>query len=70
MAVGAAMSVDSARHFRDNLRIERDNAALYARLAALAGDVRSRNVYRRIAAGERANARFWVSAFTPALEIL
>ncbi|MEO5812678.1 MAG: VIT1/CCC1 transporter family protein [Rhodanobacter sp.] len=53
------MRVDSARHFRDNLRIERDNAALYSRLAALAADARSRNVYRRIAAGERVNARFW-----------
>ncbi len=53
------MNRDSARRFADNLRIERDNAALYTRLAALAGDARSSHVYRRIAAGERANARFW-----------
>ncbi len=53
------MSTDAARRFRDNLRIERDNAALYVRLAALASDARLSHVYRRIAAGERANARFW-----------
>jgi VIT1/CCC1 family predicted Fe2+/Mn2+ transporter len=53
------MSRDATRRFADNLRIERDNAALYTRLAALAGDARSSHVYRRIAAGERANARFW-----------
>jgi VIT1/CCC1 family predicted Fe2+/Mn2+ transporter len=48
-----------ARRFRSNLRIERDNAALYARLAELAVDARLGNVYRRIAAGEQANAQFW-----------
>ena len=53
------MKRDSVHRFRDNLRIERDNAALYMRLAALAADARSREVYRRIAAGERDNARFW-----------
>lgn len=53
------MSRNTAGRFRDNLRIERDNAALYVRLAALSDDVRLRHVYRRIAAGERVNARFW-----------
>lgn len=47
------------RSFRNNLRIERDNAALYARLAELASDARLRQVYQRIAAGEQANAGFW-----------
>jgi hypothetical protein len=53
------MNRAAAARFRANLRIERDNAALYTRLAALAGDARSSHVYRRIAAGERVNARFW-----------
>ncbi|GAA0889422.1 VIT1/CCC1 transporter family protein [Rhodanobacter soli] len=55
-------AVDSgsrARRFRANLRIERDNAALYARLAELATDARLGHAYRRIAAGERINAEFW-----------
>jgi VIT1/CCC1 family predicted Fe2+/Mn2+ transporter len=42
-----------------NLRVERDNEALYARLAELATDPRLARVYRRIADGERANAAFW-----------
>ncbi|WP_430390801.1 VIT1/CCC1 transporter family protein [Dyella sp. 20L07] len=49
----------SARHYRSNLRIERDNAALYDNLAALAKDKRLSRAYRRIADGERANALFW-----------
>jgi len=49
------------RRIRANLRIERDNAALYARLAALAPDARSARAYRRIAEGETANAAFWES---------
>lgn len=53
------MSDQRAARFRGNLRIERDNAALYARLAELATDPRLAQVYRRIAAGEEANARFW-----------
>jgi len=53
------MSNHRTRRFRANLRIERDNAALYARLAELAGDARLGHVYRRIAAGEQANAQFW-----------
>jgi VIT1/CCC1 family predicted Fe2+/Mn2+ transporter len=53
------MKNDRVRRFRNNLRIERDNAALYARLAALAADPHLSHVYRRIAAGERENARFW-----------
>ncbi len=53
------MSNHRTRRFRGNLRIERDNAALYARLAELATDARLGHVYRRIAAGEHANAQFW-----------
>ena len=53
------MSNHRIRRFRNNLRIERDNATLYARLAELAGDERLRQAYRRIAAGERGNAQFW-----------
>lgn len=49
----------SARHYRGNLRIERDNAALYDNLAELAPDTRLSRAYRRIADGERANALFW-----------
>jgi VIT1/CCC1 family predicted Fe2+/Mn2+ transporter len=49
------------RRYRLNLRIERDNAALYARLAELADDARLARAYRRIAEGERANAAFWES---------
>ena len=45
------MSNHRIRRFRNNLRIERDNATLYARLAELAGDERLRQAYRRIAAG-------------------
>ncbi len=55
------MTSHRARRFRSNLRIERDNAALYARLAELATDARLSRAYRRIAAGEEANARFWES---------
>lgn len=48
-----------ARHYRSNLRIERDNAALYEQLSELAADPRLRRAYRRIAEGEQANAAFW-----------
>ncbi len=48
-----------ARRFLANLRIEQDNAALYERLADLAGDERKRRAYRRIALAEQANAAFW-----------
>ena len=44
-----------------NLRVERDNEALYTRLAAVATDPRLARVYQRIAEGERANAQFWES---------
>jgi len=54
----------SARFYRNNLRIERDNAALYDRLAELASDQRLGHAYRRIADGERANARFWEERLT------
>jgi VIT1/CCC1 family predicted Fe2+/Mn2+ transporter len=53
------MSNHRMRRFRGNLRIERDNAALYARLAELSTDARLGHAYRRIAAGEQANAQFW-----------
>ncbi|OOG61235.1 hypothetical protein B0E46_14625 [Rhodanobacter sp. B04] len=53
------MTNHRARRFASNLRIERDNGALYARLAELATDARLSRVYRRIAAGEQANAGFW-----------
>lgn len=55
------MSSHQARRFRNNLRIERDNAALYGQLAELATDVQLQRAYRRIAAGEQANAQFWES---------
>ena len=53
------MSTHRTRRFRSNLRIERDNAALYTRLAELADDARLGQAYRRIAAGEQVNAQFW-----------
>jgi len=53
-----------ARHYRSNLRIERDNAALYERLSELAADQRLRRAYRRIAEGEQANAAFWEAQLT------
>jgi len=53
------MSSHRARRFRSNLRIERDNAALYARLADMATDARLGQVYWRIAQGEQVNAQFW-----------
>ena len=48
-----------ARRFLANLRIERNNAELYERLADLASDERKRRAYRRIALAEQANAAFW-----------
>ncbi|MBN8728521.1 MAG: VIT1/CCC1 transporter family protein [Xanthomonadales bacterium] len=53
------MTRDAVRRYRTNLRIERDNAVLYARLAALARDKRLAQAYQRIAEGEITNARFW-----------
>lgn len=55
------MTEHRIRRYRINLRIERDNAALYARLAELAADPRLARAYRRIAEGEQANAAFWES---------
>ena len=49
----------NARRFLANLRIERNNAELYERLADLASDERKRRAYRRIALAEQANAAFW-----------
>lgn len=50
-----------ARRYLSNLRIERDNAALYARLAELADDHRLARAYERIARAEDQNAQFWES---------
>ena len=55
------MTTRTIRRHLANLRIERDNAALYARLAELATDARLARAYRRIAEGEQANAAFWES---------
>jgi VIT1/CCC1 family predicted Fe2+/Mn2+ transporter len=55
------MNARRIRRYRLNLRIERDNAALYARLAELAADARLARAYRRIAEGEQSNAAFWES---------
>jgi len=55
------MTTSNVRRYRINLRIERDNAALYARLAELTADARLARAYRRIAEGEQANAAFWES---------
>jgi len=49
------------RRYLKNLRVERDNEALYTRLAAVASDPRLAHAYRRIAEGERGNAAFWES---------
>lgn len=53
------MTTREAHGFRANLRIERDNAALYAGLADLAATVHQRRAYRRIAEVEKTNASFW-----------
>ncbi|HEX7368906.1 MAG TPA: VIT1/CCC1 transporter family protein [Rhodanobacteraceae bacterium] len=53
------MADPRARRYLKNLRVERDNEALYTRLAAVASDAKLARAYRRIAAGERANAAFW-----------
>ncbi|WP_049623927.1 VIT1/CCC1 transporter family protein [Frateuria defendens] len=53
------MANHRARRYRSNLRIERDNAALYERLATLATSARQGHAYRRIAEIERTNAQFW-----------
>ena len=55
------MTEPQVRRYLKNLRVERDNEALYARLAELASDPRLAQAYRRIADGERANASFWES---------
>lgn len=47
------------RRYLRNWRIERDNEALYARLAEVAEEPRLARAYRRIADGEKANAVFW-----------
>jgi hypothetical protein len=55
------MTEPNVHRYLKNLRVERDNEALYARLAAVASDPRLARAYRRIADGERANAAFWES---------
>jgi vacuolar iron transporter family protein len=55
------MNDPRARRFRNSLRIERDNAALYERLAALTADAPLARAYQRIAGIERSNAAFWES---------
>jgi Uncharacterized membrane protein len=55
------MTTRTIRRHLANLRIERDNAALYARLAELTADARLARAYRRIAEGEQTNAAFWES---------
>lgn len=49
----------TTRHYLKNLRIERDNDALYSRLAQITPDARLARAYRRIAERERINAAFW-----------
>ncbi|MGH8190912.1 MAG: VIT1/CCC1 transporter family protein [Rhodanobacteraceae bacterium] len=58
------MTDPRVRRYLRNLRVERDNQALYARLAAVASDPRLARAYRRIAEGEKANAAFWESRIT------
>ncbi|MEO7073614.1 MAG: VIT1/CCC1 transporter family protein [Rhodanobacter sp.] len=53
------MRADASRRYAANLRIERDNAALYAGLAKLTADPRLGRAYRRIAGIEHDNATFW-----------
>jgi vacuolar iron transporter family protein len=53
------MSDSRVRRYLKNLRVERANEALYARLAAVAHDPRLARAYRRIAEGEHVNAVFW-----------
>ncbi|HWG67230.1 MAG TPA: VIT1/CCC1 transporter family protein [Rhodanobacteraceae bacterium] len=55
------MTEPKTRRYLRNLRVERDNEALYARLAAVAADPRLARAYRRIAESERINAAFWES---------
>jgi VIT1/CCC1 family predicted Fe2+/Mn2+ transporter len=64
------MTRDAVRRYRANLRIERDNAALYARLAELARDERLARAYRRIARGEAENAAFWETRLREAGEVV
>lgn len=53
------MKTPGPGRYRSNLRIERDNAALYSQLADLATDADLERAYRRIAEIERTNAMFW-----------
>ena len=49
------------RRFKDNLQGEVDGAAIYAALADMEKDTNLANIYRRLAAVERAHAEFWRS---------
>jgi len=53
------MTTHRTQRFKSNLRIERDNAVLYGRLAKLARNERLATAYRRIADIEQTNAGFW-----------
>jgi VIT1/CCC1 family predicted Fe2+/Mn2+ transporter len=55
------MTDPRVRRYLKNLRVERDNEALYSRLADVAANARLARAYRRIAEGEKANAAFWES---------
>lgn len=53
------MSKSPIRRCLKNLRLERNNEALYRHLAQAAPDAATARAYRRIADGEAANASFW-----------
>jgi VIT1/CCC1 family predicted Fe2+/Mn2+ transporter len=53
--------VSEQRRFKDNLQGEVDGAAVYMALAEAEKDPNLANIYRRLAAVERAHAEFWRS---------
>src|ERR1700680_4893546 len=53
--------LNEQRRFKDNLQGEVDGAAVYAALADTEKDPNHANIYRRLAAVERAHAEFWRS---------
>src|SRR5262245_5361240 len=52
---------DEQKRYKDNLQGEVDGAAVYAALADAERDPNLANIYRRLAAVERAHAEFWRS---------
>jgi rubrerythrin len=50
---------NDAKRLKDNLQDEVDGAAVYAALAEAERDPNLANIYRRLAAVERAHAEFW-----------